>query len=480
MGMAASQVRLLQLTSRNADITGSLEHLSMQKMSLTREMRGVTSAYQEALNSKVLKWSTNSGVTYVDLSYSNLMQPSSANGYEPYLLTNESGRVIVDSGYKKYAEMISENGAAGGDYSGDTRYEILEALTGISAEEIKESEVNAEALAEAEEALAAAETNLAACTDPTEDDKTAKQFFGLADEVTCNGTTYDLTKSSSSTINLGTKDNAVSNLTSMLNSMSSNMSIYLDDDNQTAFDEAIEVVISMYETAMNSDDPTENDLITKKSGSNYYTTYEVLMETLLAAYESSGGAVTTDDDGDTQYIIHDESSSKYEKYLEELAEYQETYDNAYAAYQTALDASNSSLTAADEQQIEFYDKIFTAIADNGWVYDSQVSDTDYLNNMLQNNKYYITTMDEDSDGEYTYDSDIASNCTYVFSVNDTDAQDEAEIEYEYQKSIITQKETMIDTRMEDLETEQSAIQTMIEGIQTVENDNIERTFGTFA
>ena len=105
MGMAASQVRLLQLTDRKNTIGRELQHLSLQKTSLSRDMQRVTKNYQAALSSKTLKFSNNAGVTYVDLSYANLMRPSAANGNKPYLLTNASNQIIVDSKYEKYAEI---------------------------------------------------------------------------------------------------------------------------------------------------------------------------------------------------------------------------------------------------------------------------------------------------------------------------------------------------------------------------------------
>lgn len=48
------------------------------------------------------------------------------------------------------------------------------------------------------------------------------------------------------------------------------------------------------------------------------------------------------------------------------------------------------------------------------------------------------------------------------------------------RASLNEKETRIDTRMQNLETEQSAINEMIKGIETVRNDNTERTFGIFA
>ena len=138
MGMAASQVRLLQLTSRKNTIGRTLEDLSLQKTSLSRDMQRVSKQYQEALNSKTLKWSNNSGITYVDLSYANLMRPNTYNNNTPYLLTNQNGAVVIDKKYEDYAKMISESGSSGGDYESN-RTKILASVTGISAEKIEKS-----------------------------------------------------------------------------------------------------------------------------------------------------------------------------------------------------------------------------------------------------------------------------------------------------------------------------------------------------
>ena len=139
------------------------------------------------------------------------------------------------------------------------------------------------------------------------------------------------------------------------------------------------------------------------------------------------------------------------------------------------------MTASQESQLAYYDRLFQAIADNGWTYDAQVFESDYLNQMFQNNEYTITTIsDNDDDGKFEYDTSIASNFYNVITVNDSDARNEAQVEYEYQKSIINEKESRIDTRMKNLETEQSAIVKMLESINQVKEDNIERTYGLWA
>ena len=149
MGMAASQARFLQLTCRNNDIGAELSRLANSKVSLTRDMQKVSREYQLALNQKTLKWSNNSGVSYMELSYNNLMQPSLLNNYNPYIVTNQNGSVVINPAYKKYAEMISPNGAPGGDWLSN-RTAILSELTGINPYKINNIEPSQQEVIDAE------------------------------------------------------------------------------------------------------------------------------------------------------------------------------------------------------------------------------------------------------------------------------------------------------------------------------------------
>ena len=194
----------------------------------------------------------------------------------------------------------------------------------------------------------------------------------------------------------------------------------------------------------------------------------------------AGGTTDSNGRGDTVYCWYDKSSEQYKAYEAKLAE----LNAAKGEYETSVDTNNQLLTAEEEASINFYDQIFSAIAEKGWVANSKIEDNDYLNNMLQNNQYFITTLtpqtNEDGEEYFEYSTDLASNFENIFSVNDTDAQNEAQVKYEYEKSIISEKESRADTRMQNLQTEQSAINEMIKGIETVRNDNTERTFGIFA
>lgn len=486
MGMAASQVRLLQLTSRKNTIGRTLESLSLEKTSLTREMKNVSKDYQNALSSKTLKWSNNSGATYVDLSYSTLMRPNSYNNNTPYMISDSNGKIVLDSKYRKYAEMISPNGAAGGDWESN-RTEILSELTGLSTDEIRAS---VEADAAVEEA-ADKVNNLMEEADVLESEEpvkasNAKNFItnaGVISDIDIG----DYYSNSSKTLNLGDSTKASGNFKTFLDTLCSNMSKYLSDEDIEAFTSAKDNLYNNYSSLFSctSEQLANSATGITKSGNDYSLNIRTIVDELLGMYKNAGGSYKQSEQyGDYLYYTRDKESTEWKdwktSYDAKIAE----LETAKEEYSEAVDTSNQTMTSANESTINFYDQLFTSIADNGWVCNSQVEDNDYLNQMLQNNQYFITTaksaINDEGEEYYEYSNNIASNFDNIFSVNDTDAQNEALVEYEYQKSVINEKESRIDQRMQNLETEQSAINEMIKGIESVRNDNTERTFSIFS
>lgn len=502
MGMAASQVRLLQLTSRKNTIGEQLESLSLQKTSLSREMRKVSQDYQNAINTKMLKWSNNSGVSYVDLSYANLMHPGSANQNTPYLITDSSGKIVVDSKYEKYAQMISPDGKSGGDWESN-RTKILSEITGISTDKIEAAGTTSVAADSAADNVNKLQEEVDILKSKAQKKANTNDFvkmFGTTSLGRMGGNAglgnsiynwYNNTDSNGNTKMCwslsSSKDTSKNMIKDFLNGIQKTMSQYLSDSDLEKFAEAVETVNSTYgnyvETAVagNSGDKVGVSLDDSGDAKGYYVLNPNLIITdLLRNYEANGGSTyTSDSTGATSFLYFDKSSDAYKEYEAKQAE----LDAAKSEYKGAVQDKNQVLTANEESLIDFYDQLFTAIADNGWTCNPEVSDNDYLNQMLQNNQYTITTMksatDKDGKEYYEYDSDIASNFSNVYQVNDTDAQNDAMVKYEYEKSIINEKESRIDARMQNLETEQSSINEMIKGIESVKNDNTERTFNIF-
>lgn len=133
--MAASQSRLLQLTRRGNDVRCELTKLANNKTALARDMQKVTRKYQEALNSKTLKYVLNGGENYVDINYANLMYPNSLITDSAYVLTDMDDKVVLDSKYAELAKLFSPNGEPGCNWESQ-RANILSALTGVSPSDI--------------------------------------------------------------------------------------------------------------------------------------------------------------------------------------------------------------------------------------------------------------------------------------------------------------------------------------------------------
>lgn len=493
MGMAASQVRLLALTSRKHDNELQTMRLSNKKVALQRDMRNITSDYQNALNTKVFKWTNNSGVSSVDLSYNNLMSPSAANQYTPYMITSESGRVVVDDKYQKYAEMISESGAPNGDWA-SVRTQVLSELTGVDASVIEGYESSSKSIIESKSTL-----------DTLSKKKPSLDRFersslptllgkmgngtGVSNLKFSKGSTYAEAYSKGGTITIGSGANAKSNLTSIFNNIKNTLGKYFVDD-KDKFEKAVDSKKDEYHNFIeNGTDLSNSAGMLKGTSSEYKLDVKTMIDEILAEYATKGGATGVNaHSGDDTYLWYDVDSDSYKDWQIENENWQKAYDAAESQYANSLNAKSEALTADQERQIQFYDAIFSTIAEKGWTHNSSVSDTGYLNQMLQNNTYTLTTVDrtqtyDTQKKEFTwdndYDTDIASNNSHVVSVRDNDVANDAQIEYERKKSIINEKESAIDLRLQDLQTELSAINQMIQGVESVRDDNIERTFGIF-
>lgn len=97
MGLAASQARLLSITSRKSDCELESMRLSHQKIAMSRDLTDVSNEYQDSLNHTKLfydYYGKNDQST--QLSYGVLMKPSTLNDYMPILITDATGRAVLD------------------------------------------------------------------------------------------------------------------------------------------------------------------------------------------------------------------------------------------------------------------------------------------------------------------------------------------------------------------------------------------------
>ncbi len=110
MGLAASQARLLFITSRQSDVSAQMQRISQQNIVLARDSDEVSNTYDRMIASAEANESTNStsassgtslvssGSSPANLSYDYMMgEAGAATGKAPYILTDTSNRVVLSS-----------------------------------------------------------------------------------------------------------------------------------------------------------------------------------------------------------------------------------------------------------------------------------------------------------------------------------------------------------------------------------------------
>lgn len=115
MGLACSQIRLLSLTERKADLEYGISIASMEKIALAKEQSNLTAIYNSKLKATQLCYFQNG--QYSKINYSYLMSDGSVNGAynlikgfvsqkarNDMILADCTGKVVLD---KSYADAIS-------------------------------------------------------------------------------------------------------------------------------------------------------------------------------------------------------------------------------------------------------------------------------------------------------------------------------------------------------------------------------------
>lgn len=128
MGLAASQARLLMLTSRKDDVECKMMSIANQKLAMSRQSAQLSQNYNDAINATKLTWDTGSKT--VDLTYGLLMTPNSTNTAGQYLLTDSYSRVILND---TYANIFDPAGSATSGSASVDKYTFLEKTMNIDS-----------------------------------------------------------------------------------------------------------------------------------------------------------------------------------------------------------------------------------------------------------------------------------------------------------------------------------------------------------
>lgn len=132
MGMAASQARLLTLTSRLHDVELKAQNIESQKIALATQKDALYSDYCDALDAKKIQvaFMNNDGSkSYVDATYATVCGYSDSRSVQYSLTDARTGQVIVD---EKTAQMYE-------DYGND-KYGFAWAMLGMDGNECWDGE----------------------------------------------------------------------------------------------------------------------------------------------------------------------------------------------------------------------------------------------------------------------------------------------------------------------------------------------------
>lgn len=95
MGLAASQARFLAITSRKMNCEFQSMQIAQQKLSVTRDLQKATQDYQSSLNATKLVWDTADDLGIFDVSYDVMMNPTVLNEFDPFLITDLNGKIVL-------------------------------------------------------------------------------------------------------------------------------------------------------------------------------------------------------------------------------------------------------------------------------------------------------------------------------------------------------------------------------------------------
>ena len=593
MGLAASQARLLTITSRKADCEFQSMQLSHEKIALSRDMEKISDEYQAAMNKTKLVYDYyGSGTSQMALNYGLLMTPSGYNDYYPRILTDSKNRAVLSA---PYAQAATEAGIPKEGYNGtpssEVRNKFIEALRDagiISASTAADIESvsynNGIGIGSTFSASAATqdityddllELIKAHCVDsndyglpvtfnPTNptDSYLTSQLFGCwnsdwnfrlsVDDGNSNqsGKTiavnlYDLLKNDPNkqyTISSETGDGATfpagesafmqrwlvgtENSKSFLNWMVDQFSSILggvsknDLALQYAYNEVYDLLYPnenlqrLAQECLNDNYYDKNeehmgDFTNSKNGykadlrmicawdtHNYDdcdcpTVRNKAKEYIGGTFSECGSGSTTwwDGGGGRDQGIAFNLNNIAKVFLTAFKEYLVGIENSPYSYNIGklADANLYTPVSSDIFQIlaptdvtdgtenlvaGFYDALFNRICIGGWTENDNITDAEYMQELLKNGSVYISSID--NDGSY-YQSNYATD-TYISEVPDTEGIAKAEAKYNSQKAKLENKENTIDMKMKNLDTEISSLTTEYDTMKNVISKTIEKSF----
>lgn len=188
-------------------------------------------------------------------------------------------------------------------------------------------------------------------------------------------------------------------------------------------------------------------------------------------------ASSTDDNGDEVTETFASSSEFIKKYMNNLGE-----DDAS---ELSLKSLNELMTYYTENYpdstltLSVNDNTVDGIKNDGerYVYDEKCLDPEYLQEMITSGQWTIQQPSMNEENEWADFSWQSS--TNIQSVMNTTDDAAAEAEYEAELARIQKRDKTLELRLEQIETEEQAVEKELESVKGIVKDNIQQSFQTF-
>lgn len=188
-------------------------------------------------------------------------------------------------------------------------------------------------------------------------------------------------------------------------------------------------------------------------------------------------ASSTDDNGDEVTETFSSSSEFIKKYMNNLGEDEaselatKNLNELMSYYRENYPDSTLTLSVSDNT----VDGIKND--DERYVYDEKCLDPEYLQEMITSGQWTVQQPSMNKEDEWTDFSWQSS--TNIQSVSDTTDDAAAEAEYEAELARIQKRDKTLELRLEQIETEEQAVEKELESVKGIVKDNIQQSFQTF-
>lgn len=186
---------------------------------------------------------------------------------------------------------------------------------------------------------------------------------------------------------------------------------------------------------------------------------------------------STDDNGEEVTETFTSSSEFIKKYMNNISEDE--------ASELSLKSLNELMTYYTENYpdstltLSVNDNTVDGIKNDGerYVYDEKCLDPEYLQEMITSGQWTIQQPSMNEENEWSEFSWQSS--TNIQSVMNTTDDAAAEAEYEAELARIQKRDKTLELRLEQIETEEQAVEKELESVKGIVKDNIQQSFQTF-